>query len=190
LTGTAGMSHRRKAVFVNFACGLLCGCQGVTGPRDLGPVPDGPFTTDVTGYVAQRIIEGDGTGMRYRFTVISRFENRGAVPVYLGRCFSTSPQPLFAVRVAGSLTQESGYEQVWACDGNDRQFEILAGDVRIDTLVVVGPNVFNSGSSKGRGITEGQFQLYFDVRLSKGDGAPEAPTAVHFSNAFLVHTEG
>jgi hypothetical protein len=164
---------------------MLAACSGITEPIGLGAVPDGAFTTDATGYVAQRLA---GSANRYHFTVISRFENRGTVPLFLGRCFPNSSQPLFSVNVAESSSAESGYMQVWACVGHDQQFEIAPGGVREDTLQVTGPNVFPSGSATGFGITSGKFQLYFDVRLTRGDGGTPAPAAVHLSNAFLVRT--
>lgn len=169
------------------SCTTLAACSGIAEPTGLGPVPDGAFTTDATGYVAQRL---EGSANRYHFTVISRFENRGTVPLFLGRCLPTSSQPLFSVIVADSSSAESGYAQIWACVGHDQQFEITPGGVRVDTLQITGPNVFPSGSSTGVGITSGKFQLYFDVRLTRGDGGTSAPAAVRGSNAFLVRTSG
>src|SRR5689334_262401 len=108
---------------------LLASCSSSVAPAvDLGPVPPGPFTTDATGYVAYKL---EGSLPRYQFRIISRFENQGTATVYLGRCFPNSPQPLFSV--VSTSTVESGYSQVWACVGHDRQFAIRAGEVRVDT---------------------------------------------------------
>jgi hypothetical protein len=148
-------------------------------------VPDGPFTTDATGYVAYHL---PGALPRYQFRIVSRFENRRTATLYLGRCFPDSPQPLFTV--SSTVAAESGYEQIWACVGHDRQFAVRAGEVRIDTLLVEGPNVFQGGTNVPFGVTEGDFRLYFDVRLGPGDGAPTAPDSIKLSNTFRVRTSG
>lgn len=166
---------------------LLGGCRGATEPlSELGAVPDGVFMTDATGYVAHRIA-GTGAVKRYRFTVITRYENRSATSVFLGRCFPASPQPLFTV-VHADASVESGYEYVWGCVGHDQQFAIPPGAVRVDTLQVEGPNRFDGVTHEPIGVTTGRFKLYFDVRSAAGDGALFAPMALRLSNEFLFRT--
>ena len=168
---------------------VSCGSPGEPAPDNsesvpnLGPVPAGAFTTDATGYLAYRLPE---SLPRYQFRIVSRFENRSAGTLYLGRCFPDSPQPLFTV--FNTVPVESGYTQGWACVGHDRQFAIRPGEVRIDTLVVEGPNMFQGGTHVPIGVTEGDFRLYFDVRLAPGDGAPAAPDSIKVSNVFRVRT--
>lgn len=163
---------------------LLGSCGGATDPlRNLGPVPDGVFMTDATSYVAHRILVS-GSIKRYRFTVITRYTNRGAASLMLGRCFPTSPQPMFTV-VHTDPAVQSGYEYVWGCVGHDKHFEIPPGAVRVDTLQVEGPNVFDGITHEAIGVTSGRFRLYFSVGSTAGDGAP---TPVHVSNEFLVST--
>jgi hypothetical protein len=123
---------------------------------------------------------------RYQYRIISRFENRTTSTLYLGRCFPNSPQPLFTV--VSTFPVESGYTQVWACVGHDRQFVIRVGEVRIDTLLVEGPNIFEGGTNKPIGVTEGDFRLYYDVRFAAGDRALAAPDSIKVSNAFRVRT--
>jgi len=164
---------------------LLVSCSAPSDPGidNLGPVPAGAFTTDASAYVAHRL---PGGLSRYQFRIISRFENRGAPTLYLGRCYPDSPQPLFSVINTNPV--ESGYSQTWACVGHDRQFAIRSGEVRIDTLVVEGPNAFQGGTNTPIGVTEGDFRLYYDVRLAAGDGGPAAPDSVTLSNVFRVRT--
>ena len=173
---------------------VLASCHSVTepsgyaGPPDLGPVPNGPFTTDVTGYIA-RLVPGSAPDTQYHFTVISRYENRGTVPLYLGRCFPTSPQPIWNVGLADTSETGSAYSQIFACVGNDQQFEMAPGAVRIDTLQIQGPNAFDHYTHQPLdGITDGQFRLYYNVLLGSGDGAASAPMSVRLSNAFVVRT--
>jgi hypothetical protein len=165
---------------------VSCGDDPAEPLDDLGPVPDVHFTTDTTGYTAVRI---PGTLERYRFAVITRYQNRGATPVYLGRCFPQTPRPLFSVDIVEPATEESGFGQVWACVGHDDQFEILPGAARTDTFVVEGPNAFDGRTNEPFGVTKGIFRMYFDVRTARGDGAPEAPLAQRLSNAFRVSHE-
>ena len=166
---------------------LLGACGGATEPlSDLGPVPDGVFMTDATSYVAHRIL-GSGSLRRYRFTVITRYTNRGATSLFLGRCFPTSPQPMFTVLHADPSVR-SGYEYVWGCVGHDKQFEIPPGAVRVDTVQVEGPNILDGVTHEALGVTSGRFRLYFSVGVAAGDGAPGAPAPMRLSNEFLVST--
>ena len=166
---------------------MILACGTSTEPlSDLGPVPDGPLRTDFTGYVARRLA-GSAAPVLYRFTVITHFENRGVVPLYLGRCLPDSPQPQFGVGVADSAAAESAYDPVWACVGHDQQFEVLPGASRVDTLTLQGPNLSDGHTHEGIGVTEGQFRLLFDVRLTRGGGVA-APDSVRRSNAFIVRT--
>ena len=172
-------------LFILPALLLTAACDASTSPENLGAVPNVAFTTDATGYVAQRM---QGSLERYTFTVISRYQNRGAVPVYLGRCDPTSPQPLFSVSLSNGAG-ESAYDQPRGCVGHDKQFMLLPGAIRIDTLTIGGPNEFPHGSDIGFGVTSGRFRLFFDVRLAPGDGAPKAPAETRLSNEFAVRMQ-
>jgi len=182
-----GITRRLSEAAVCLSAVSVLSCGILTSPLDdLGPVPDGAFTTDATGYVAVRIPGQE----RYRFTVISRFQNRGAATLYLGRCFPNSPQPLFGANLATPTPEGSAYSGIFGCVGHDKQFAIQPGGVRFDTLQVEGPNAFDGRTHEPFGVTNGDFRLYFDVRLAPGDGAPSAPDSLHLSNTFRVRTSG
>ncbi len=175
-------------MFRGVTCSWLLACtQPMELPPDLGPVPDGALMTDATGYVAQQIA-GTAQPTEYRFTVITRFENRSAAPVYLGRCYPTSPQPVYGITAADGSAIESAYDPNWACVGHDHQFEILPGAVRVDTFLVQGPNGFDENTQRALGVTGGVFRLSLSVASARGDGAPAAPGALGVSNAFTVRT--
>ncbi len=142
--------------------------------------------TNATGYLAQRT---DSVYGRYRYTVITRYENRGTTPLYLGRCFPETPQPLFSVDLSDRSQGESAYTQIWACVGHNKQFQIVPGAVRIDTLVVEGPNTYQGGTTIGYGKVRGTYRVRFLVRTSAGDGAPDANQALGLSNPFIVTTD-
>jgi hypothetical protein len=56
-------------------------------------------------------------------------------------------------------------------------------------FAVEGPNAFQGGTNIPiGGVTDGNFRLYFDVRLGPGDGAPPAADSLKLSNVFRVRT--
>ena len=193
LTGSDSAKGRHRTItlrgIVRVGGALFLACCTPTEPLlNLGPVPDGRFTTDSTGYRARRIDGGD-MPTQFAFAVTTRFETRGSVPLYLGRCFSNSPRPLFDVPLAQPSGAGSGYAQVWACVGHDRQFEVLPGAIRIDTLLVGGPNSWDPVTHATHGITAGVFRIAFDVRLAPGPfGGVPVPDSLRLSNAFVVRT--
>lgn len=176
------MMRARFAIAV--AAGMLLSCSSATDPALEAELRSGHFTTDATEYRARRI-ERIGQISRFRFTVVTSFQNRTTAPLYLGRCFPNSSGPEFSA-FAADLSTESAYAQISACVGHDQQFEILPGAIRIDTLQVDGPNSFSSITNESSGITEGAFRLYLDVRTARGDGAPLASEAERRSNRFMV----
>ncbi len=181
---TAGVPADMHLTLIAAAALGCLGCASTTGLSS--DVPASRFTTDATAYVAQT--SGSVEVARYSFDVISRFENRGAVTLYLGRCRPDSPQPLFGVDLAepAGSGSRSGYAYFWACVGHDRQFAVKPGEVRVDTLHVAGPNAFDGVTKEPLGVTEGTFRLRFDVRSAPGDGLPDAPPGVGYSNTFVV----
>ncbi len=168
-------------------CGGLLACASSDLPTGLGPVPDGSLVTDATAYVAEPIA-GAGQPVQYQFAVIARFENRSASPVYLGRCFPNSPQPMYSIIAADSSAIVSAYEPYWGCVAHNNQFEILPGAVRVDTFLVHGPNAFDEVKQQGIGVTNGVFRLFLFVGAAPGDVPPPAPGSLGISNAFIVRT--
>lgn len=178
------MLIRKRRMFPRAVVGIALSLFGCDADEitNLGAVPDVAFSTDATGYVAVPI---DPPTNRHQFTVITRFQNRGTAPVYLGRCYPNSTQPMYGVVLANG-EGESAYAQVWACVGHNQQFMMMPGQTRIDTLTIAGPNSFPSGSPTGFGQTSGHFRVLMDVRLALGDGAKQAPDSVRLSNEFVV----
>jgi hypothetical protein len=167
-------------------CLLACAAP-TEPPRQVGSVPDGSLMTDATDYLAEPLA-GSTQFLRYGFTVVTRFTNRSPAPVYLGRCYPASPQPMYWISAGDGSAVESAYDPIWACVGHDNQIEILPGAVRIDTFHVEGPNDFDGIHQQGIGATEGVFRLHLPVASARGDGAPAAAGSLGVSNAFTVHT--
>jgi hypothetical protein len=173
------------------ACSVVLACSATTdASRDLGPVPDGSLMTDATGYVARTVAGTRPPLQEYRFTVVTRFENRSAAPVFLARCFPNSPEPIYGIVAADGSATESAYDPIWACVGHNNQFQILPGAVRVDTFLVRGPNAFDEIKQQALGVTAGVFRLTLFVASVPGDGAPAAPGSLGISNAFVVRTSG
>jgi hypothetical protein len=174
-----------KATLTNILRTVVCSSV-LTCANPLGPVPDGSLMTDATRYVALPIA-GSTRPRRYQFRVITRFQNRSAASVYLGRCFPNSPQPIYSILPADSSAPESAYDAMWACVGHNNQFEVLPGAVRVDTLRVVGPNVYDEIKQQAIGVTNGVFRLSLDIASAPG-GAPRLSGSLGVSNAFVVRT--
>jgi len=143
--------------------------------------------TDATGYVAEPIAPSPRP-IVYQFTVVTRFENRSGVPVFLARCFPHSPQPMYGVFPTDSSAIQVAYDPSWACVGHSNQFQILPGAVRVDTFLLRGPNAFDVTKQQAIGVTSGVFRLVLWVASAPGDGAPPAPGSLGISNRFVVRT--
>lgn len=162
---------------------LAAGCAlNVSGP-DGGTA----LATDRASYTAT-YERGTGSYSEYGFTIVARFTNTGRNPVYLGRCYPTSPQPIFGVTLVGEdATHRSAFNGTWACVGHSQQFLIAPGDVRVDTLHISGPNGFNGITGQPYGTLSGRMRLSYEVAACPGDGGctPAAPERA-YSNEFEV----
>ena len=163
---------------------LGTGCARVPSePADVTPL-----VTDRSSYAAT-YEGGDGTYRRYGFTVIARYTNSSSAPVYLGRCYPTSPHPSVGVALveASGTGRESAYSPIYACVGHDQQIVVSPGAVRTDTLHLVGPNAYNGITKEPYGVLAGPMRLSYQVSACPGDGgcAGTAPSR-QYSNAFEV----
>jgi hypothetical protein len=166
------------------AAAIAAGCDARDGrapqPADGAP-PPGRFTTDRTRYTAVR------AGAGYTFTVVTRYENRGAAPVYLARCSSRDPHPVYGVRLLEPAdSRGAAYDPAWGCVGHDSQFVVAPGAARVDTLHLVGPHAAEDLTGRPLGKLDGRFQLGFDARAARGDDAPRLPDSLQLSNPFEV----
>ena len=94
----------------------------------------------------------------YGFTVVPRYDNRTAGPLFLSRCSSAARTPMYAVEVIDD-TADSGYDPIWACVGHDSPIVIALGATRVDTLQIEGPHSFDGKTHAPIGILEGDFRL-------------------------------
>jgi len=168
------------------------GCAAMTNAPNPGlSCPACSLTTDATAYVAKTKSEWKAT-KRYHFTIITRFENRSSGTVFLGRCNPASTKPLYSFFDADTNRTRKymmpAYATFGGCVGHDKQFELQPHQVRIDTLLIEGPNAFDKQTGEGVGRLAGAFKLRFDVRTGPGEMSPMVPLADRTSNSFSVRT--
>jgi hypothetical protein len=163
--------------------------------RGIPALVAGTFTTDSTAYTARPARQaGDTT--EYAFTVVTRLENRGDVPIYLGRCYPNSPEPIYGVQRLDTtaapqrMRDRAAYDPIWACVGHDYPFEVPPGTARVDTLRLTGPNAWDGVTHEGLGHLEGRFRLAYRVgACPPRSGRCARPDALWYTNAFTVRLQ-
>ncbi len=174
-----GLTSMAMIVGVGAACGLLA-------DREEAELL---LTTDRTEYVVARVSE-DGVTGRYGFAVEVRLENRGRVPIYLGRCGPESTSPIHGVAFldagAGGLGHHSAYVRGWTCPDRQPAFRVEPGEVRIDTLRLRGPNRTDGHTGVPIGALEGRMKLFYLVQECAEPEACAVTEDVGSSNPFQV----
>lgn len=166
------------------ACLALSGCSWQTAAG----VGDGlAIVTDADAYVAvptERIWDF----YQHDFRVVARTTNRTNATLYLQRCRPESTIPMYDVAFADTSMdrRRAAYSLAWACVGHDRHIELLPGAVRVDTLLLHGPNMWDGRTHAPIGEIEGAFRLSYRVSRCRSDGGCELPDTVWYSNVFQV----
>lgn len=113
----------------------FCGALALAGCRPDAP-QDGATTGGAAGMLRtdSREYTARAHPLGITFQIVARYENRTAGPVYLGRCTSRSPIPIYYIHAV------NGDEVVgqWACVGTE-PIRVEGGEVRIDTLRINRP---------------------------------------------------
>lgn len=149
---------------------LTIGCAAPTASE-----PSVFLQTDQSEYVADAV-PGTAPRTRYAFAVELRLTNNSLQSVPIGRCGLQSTKPMYSVVLTESAPgQESAYNPVWACLGGVPPLIVEPGRVRIDTLRIEGPKVFNGITGEPYGVLVGRMH----VLLAAG------PRGIR-SNAFTV----
>lgn len=170
--------------------GMLASCgDGFVFP--VGVPPRGVLTTDSLGYTARVI--GDYHGQnRYAFRVLTRYENTTALPAIMIRCLSTSQSPVYSVVRTDGAPSSAAYNPGWACTGGNPPIVVSPGAVRVNTLVLEGPNSFdeNRNYEPLASATSGHFRLSYSVGWNcPTEGPCPTPDSLRFSNEFVVRVE-
>jgi 4-hydroxyphenylpyruvate dioxygenase len=160
--------------FIFSSCQLFGGMEaGDIALRECG---DLWLCTDREEYEAS-YIEGEGAYRQYGFTIIARYENRLAVPVFMYPCG-------FYALTNTMNDEEVGYNPVSICTGGMRSIPVFPGEAKEFNLNIRGPNGWQNGVSQG--LLEGEFRLILNI-----DRCPEEPgcgldTEYRISNRFKV----
>lgn len=158
------------------------------------PSPQPTLLTDSASYTAIPI-----GASQVIVKVVTRFTNPTAKSDTLARCFPTSPHPIFSVSlVSPANTEGAAYNPAWACVGHDNDIVVGAGETRVDTLTLHGPNAYDNSTERYLGSLEGTFRINyggaasntFTVKLPPGGAVPFVArdlSAAIQTDSVLVH---
>lgn len=165
---------------------LLCACT-----RPAEPVlqrGDEPIQTDDLEYTARQSQRDRFPDPEYAFTLVARFENRSPAPIYLARCASNSPHPIYWLeRIAQEDALDTSYNRAWACVGHDQPIVVEPRQVRMDTLHLSGPNMVDGHTGVPHGSPTGLHRLYYEAASCPGMVECRLPADAVGSNVFRVH---
>jgi hypothetical protein len=136
--------------------------------------------TDRAAYTAS-LSGGKGLYRTYRFTLVAQFTNGMAEPLYLERCYPTTPYPIYAIGSAAE-GREAAYNPAWGCVGNDGPIVVLAGETRTDSLRVTGPNSWDGRTNEPFGDLAGRFRLSYMVGSCRAVSGCKLPNPVESNN--------
>jgi hypothetical protein len=142
----------------------ITACEGPLGTArepTVEELRDLALGTDRNLYEAT-LVGGEGSYRTYALTMVARFTNGMDRPVYLGRCLADTDSPIYGV-LSAEPALEAGYDPVWACVGHDHPIVVGAGETRVDTLRIAGPNAWDGHTKEPLGTLAGRFQLSYRV---------------------------
>ncbi len=163
-----------------------------SGIRPCGAQLASPLRVDQTEYRAA-CLRGRG-GCSYSFTVVARYENRTAGPLYLSRCRPEDRTPMYSIPLiddSANATEGSAYDGAWGCVGHESPIVIAPRATRVDTLRIEGPNIFDGHTMAPQGKLEGDFRLVYEVGTCSRGGEAKCllPIEERRSASFHVTVE-
>lgn len=142
-------------------------------------------TTDKREYVAEPFhYARSWRTYRYHANVITSFRNTSSKAVFLQRCYGNETKPMFELVPVMADESWRNWNTPSACVGDSRPIEVPPGKVRMDTLVIEGPN---GRSSRGEifGNLVGKFRVGLFARECE-DERCALVDSIRFSNSFDV----
>ena len=145
-----------------------------------------PLQVDRSEYHATRFRTKPST---YSFTLIARYENRTANPLYLSRCTPSAQSPMYVIPEIHHPSLDSGYDEVWACVAHGSPIVIAPGATRVDTLRIEGPNILDGRTYAPKGRLEGDFRLIYEVGTSSSSGQATGLLPLEQRSSKIFHVE-
>lgn len=127
-----------------------------------------------------------GSECRYHFLLIATYTNQGTDPAYLDRCMPGRRSPMYGVEPFPDTSDDAAWDLVWGCVGGLSPIVVAPHEVRVDTLLMAGPNQFDGKTHAPTGRLEGEFRLIYDVRLCHQGSATCSAQHLVKSQAFRV----
>lgn len=161
----------RKSTVLSFvvATCALTGCELTTADK----LSSLSLEIDKPAYTAVHI-SGSGKTAIYGFTMIAKTYNHGSATVFLDRCL---PAAHPAVDLAMADGKESAFGGGCSEAGHDQQFPLAAGAVRVDTVLVTGPHVFDHYTQEHYGSLSGAMRAQVGSRGCAGFNCPPGDNA-------------
>jgi hypothetical protein len=148
-----------------------------------------PVQTDSVAYTAT-LLGGEGSYRTYAVRVVARYTNRTPGPVYLARCYPSSPTPIYGLGLVGDTTGGgtwgSAFNPAWGCVGHENPIEVAAGSTRTDTLILRAPNAWDGVTKGPFGRLDGRLRLAYGVQTCRPEAQCRLPADSGVSNAFDV----
>ena len=164
---------------------IACGASVPTS-GDVTADQEGQVTlrTDRAAYQAT-LAEGEGSYGRYAVTLAAQLSNGLSVPLYLQRCYPDTAYPIYGV-VSTEEGRTAAYDPVWACVGHGRSIVVSPGEIRTDTLQVLGPNSWDGHTNVPVGDLAGRFRLSYLIGTCRAVVSCQLPGGSINSNEFEV----
>ncbi|WP_234572202.1 hypothetical protein [Rhodohalobacter sp. 614A] len=175
-----------KRVIIPLVLLLLVSCSTVDNDtKEVITTKNLVFQTDQSSYTAE-VLENFPPAF-YGFTLIARFENKTNQTLYLNRCDVDSSHPRYVFKLHLTENPQSpAHNIIFACAGHNNPITVKSGSVRIDTLDVRSPQMWDHATKEPIGIFEGTFQLVYDVWTCKTGDRCDLPDSLSTSNEFEV----
>lgn len=160
-------------------------CTGVatTGPEHLSAM----LSTDRAEYSAADLSPGSPL-LEVGFPIVVRLENRRPYRVYLRVVGPGVGEPMYGVRLVhpNGPYDHSAYTRAYTLAGMGPGTMLEPGEVRVDTLLLRGPNGFEHTTHKPLGTLTGKMQISYVMGRCADLGDCSLPDELRRSNTFTV----
>jgi hypothetical protein len=120
------------------------------------------LTTEATSYTAIPV-----GSSQVNVTVVTRFQNTTLRPILLDRCTDSAHSPKYGVSLVRPQNAEgAAYDPLWDCVAGVSPIVVGPSETRTDTLMLLGPMIFENQAKGYRGILAGTFRITYGGQSS------------------------